>query len=78
MANVQDSHFATSFGAFIRDGRLAKNLYQSDVADHLNLTQSYYSCLESGKRNIDLGLAMKICSFLDLDLGSFLKSYEDQ
>lgn len=75
MADVQDPRFAATFGEFIRNGRLTKNLYQKDVAEHLNITQAYYSCLENGQRNIDLGLAVKICSFLDLDLGTFIESY---
>ena len=76
MAIVPDSNFSVSYGSFIRNGRQAKKLSQSEVAQHLNITQAYYSALELGKRNIDLSMAMKICSFLDLDLGDFIKSCE--
>ena len=76
MAEVQDSNFAVAFGDFIKDGRLLKRLYQREVAEHLNLTQSYYSCLELGERNIDLSLAIKICDYLDLDLSSFIARYK--
>ena len=78
MADVQDPRFAASYGEFIRAGRLKKNLYQKDVAEHLDITQAYYSCLELGQRNIDLGLAMRICDFLDLDLGAFIKEYSER
>ena len=76
MAIVPDSNFSVSYGSFIRNGRHAKNLSQTEVAKHLNISQAYYSALELGIRNIDLSLAMKICSFLDLDLGDFIKSYD--
>ena len=46
MADVQDPRFAASYGEFIRAGRLKKNLYQKDVAEHLDITQAYYSCLD--------------------------------
>lgn len=76
MADVPNSAFALAFGEFIKDGRLLKRLYQREVAEHFNMSQAYYSCLEKGQRSVDLGLAMKICDFLDLDLGAFLESYK--
>lgn len=65
--------FAKLFGEFIRQGRNKQKINQQDLADHLGLTQSYLSRIEQGTRSVDLELAIKICSFLQLDLNDFLK-----
>lgn len=65
---------ATRFGWFIKKGRLARGMSQTDVAEKLNINQSYYSRIEAGDRNVDLSLAIGICSVLNLDMNTFLKA----
>lgn len=78
MNAAQNGAFSKSFGSFIRNGRLEKKLSQTDVAKHLGLTQSYYAYIELGHRNVDLSLAMRICDYLELDLGEFIRQYPDK
>ena len=63
-----------SFGMFIREGRMKKNLLQKQVAAMLNISQVYYSYIENGSRNVDFPLALEICRVLDLDLNDFTNS----
>lgn len=73
MNHADNQNFAKLFGEFIRQGRSKQKINQQDLAAHLGLTQSYLSRLEQGTRSVDLELAIKICSFLQLDLNDFLK-----
>ncbi len=74
MKYEDDQNFAKHFGEFIRNGRVGKKVSQNDLAEALGINQSYLSRIEQGARNIDLELAVKICSFLGLDLNDFLNS----
>ena len=65
---------ATRFGWFIKRGRLERGLSQTDVAEKLNIGQSYYSRIEAGDRNVDLALAIQICSALNLDMNQFVRA----
>lgn len=71
---MDTKEISQSFGMFIRDGRLKKNLLQKNVAATLNISQVYYSYIENGSRNVDLPLALEICRVLDLDLNDFTSS----
>ena len=72
MKYADDQSFAKHFGEFVRDGRIKGKLSQQDLANHLGMTQPYLSRIEQGTRSVDLELAVKICSFLNLDLNDFL------
>ena len=74
MKYEDDQNFAKHFGEFIRNGRVGKKVSQNDLAEALGITQSYLSRIEQGARNIDLELAVKICSYLGLNLNDFLNS----
>lgn len=74
MSASDNNVIAVRFGAFIKEARLNKNLTQQDMADKLKVSQSYYNRIEVGGRNVDLFLALDICSLLDLDLDEFKKS----
>ena len=73
MNRGNDKEFGKVFGEFIREGRTLKKLSQQDLAAALGLNQSYLSRIEQGTRNVDFELAVKICSYLSLDLNDFLK-----
>lgn len=68
------NEFNAAFGAFIREARMSKGIYQDEIAKHLGVTQSYYSYIESGTRNVDLQLAIEICKYLRLNLNNFIKT----
>ena len=75
MKKIENSECLTDFGKFIRDKRESLNMYQTDVAAAAGISQSYYSHIESGMRNVDLVLAMKICQVLKLNLNDYIKEY---
>ena len=72
---IDNSECLIGFGNFIKEGREKRSLLQSEVAESLHITQSYYSCIESGKRNVDLVLAMKICEVLHLNMHEYIRTY---
>ena len=73
MSNGTDHNFAKAFGEFIRDGRSSKRYSQKDLAKLLDVDQSYLSRIEQGSRSVDFEFAVRICSYLDLNLNDFLK-----
>jgi transcriptional regulator with XRE-family HTH domain len=77
MKKIDNSECLIGFGNFIRDGRIKRDMLQSEVAALAGITQSYYSRIECGAkdRNVDLVLAMKICQILGLNLSDFIKQY---
>lgn len=75
MKIIENSECLTGFGKFIREKREQTNLYQSDVASLLGVSQVYYSHIERGERNVDLVMAMRICQILNLNLSDYIKSY---
>ena len=52
----------------IKKERERKKISQAAMAERLGVTQSYYSQMESGKRNIDFEVAGKICDILEIIL----------
>ena len=63
------------FGNFIRAKREQKDLFQSDVATLVGISQAYYSYIEQGKRDVDLALAIEICKVLGIDISDFITTY---
>ena len=72
---LNDRHCQKAFGQFIRDGRESKYLHQTDVAEAVGVSQQYYSTIETGKRNVDFVLALRICQALNLNLNLFIETY---
>lgn len=66
------------FGSFIREGRRAMKLTQAEVCKSLNIAQSYYSYIETGRSNVDFGLAMEICSLLELNINDLVRRYKKE
>lgn len=77
MKIIENSECLAAFGEFIRRGRERKNMYQTEVAEQLGVTQSYYSHIEAGRRNVDLVMAMRICTILGLNLQEYISTYMD-
>ena len=63
---------AKEFGAFIREVREARGMFQHEVAEKLGMTRAYYTRIESG-RDIYFSTALDICRVLDLDINEFMQ-----
>lgn len=66
------------FGRFIREGRKEKGITQVMLCRNIGIAQSYYSSIENGKANVDLGLAMTICGYLDLNMNDLVRKYKNE
>ena len=75
MLKLTDRENLLLFGKFIREKRELKGYSQEEVAEQVEITQSYYARIELGKRNVDLFMSMKICEVLGTNLKEFLKTY---
>lgn len=62
-----------TFGNFIRNARLEKNLTQSEVAARAKVEQAYLSKVERDAREPSLTIALRICDALELDINDFVK-----
>ena len=72
MKAIDNNKIAVEFGAFIRETRESKGLYQADVAKMVGVSRSYYAFIENGQREVYFSLAVNICRVLGLDLGDFI------
>jgi transcriptional regulator with XRE-family HTH domain len=72
MKVIEKDKISVEFGAFIREAREAKGLYQADVAEMIGVSRSYYAFIEGGQRDIYLTLAVNLCRVLDLDINDFM------
>ena len=71
--DVRDCHAA--FGKYIKAARERKGMSQAEVAKSLDVSQPYYSRIESGKREVDLAFAFKICDVIGVDIRDFANRY---
>ena len=56
--------------------RIAAGLRQQDLAELLNVPQSFVSKIESGERRIDIIELHSICAHLNTNLSEFVKELE--
>lgn len=73
MAQLDTTMTIKAFGVFVKQAREKQELKQSEVATKVGITQSYYSNIESGKREISMTLALNICDALGLDFNAFIQ-----
>lgn len=73
MAQLNNNTTVKAFGIFVRQAREKLELKQSEVAEKVGITQSYYSNIEAGKREIGVTLALNICDALGVEFNSFLQ-----
>jgi len=64
--------YANTIGQQIRALREAKGYSQEYMADMLNISQSAYACLESGKTSLRVERLFQILELLDTDIASLL------
>ena len=62
-----------TFGDFIKNARLSKNLTQQEVAVAAQVEQGYLSKVERGAREPSLSIALRLCDALDLDINEYAK-----
>lgn len=60
----------------LREIRLEAGLRQVDLAERLNLPQSFVSKYESGERRLDLIEVRKICRAAGITLVDFVRRFE--
>lgn len=72
MKQPEEDNLYQLFGQFVKDGRMRAELTQSEVAAKVDLSQGYYSQIESGTRQVTFKVALKICSRLNLNLNDFV------
>jgi transcriptional regulator with XRE-family HTH domain len=65
-------HYANTIGQQIRLLREAKGYSQEYMADMLNVSQSTYACLESGKTALRVDRLFQILELLDTDIATLL------
>jgi transcriptional regulator with XRE-family HTH domain len=58
--------------------RINSGLRQSDIAERLNMPQSYISKIESGERRIDIIELLDICKALNIDFKDFLIKFSNK
>jgi transcriptional regulator with XRE-family HTH domain len=75
MKNDITKHCHDAFGKYIKEARKRKRLTQTSVAEKLGVTQSYYSRIENGDRDVDLAVAFEICNVLGLNISDFANEY---
>lgn len=75
MKNDEKRACHEAFGKYIKDIRERKGLSQTEVALSLGMSQPYYSRIESGKRDVDLAVAIKICEVIGVDIRDFANKY---
>ncbi|MFL6164290.1 MAG: helix-turn-helix domain-containing protein [Jatrophihabitantaceae bacterium] len=60
----------------LRSYREQAGLRQADVAERLELPQSFVSKYESGERRLDLIELRQVCQALGVSLGEFVATFE--
>ena len=64
--------YADTIGQQIRSLREAKGYSQEYMADMLDISQSSYACLESGKTSLRVERLFQILELLDTDIASLM------
>ena len=65
-----------NIGGKIKNFRQKLGLQAKKLAEQLNISPSYLNLIESGKRNIDGGLLLKICNELRIELSDLTSEKE--
>ena len=69
-----DTPVLVTFGDFIKIARLSQRLSQGEVASVAKIEQSYLSKIERGIKEPTLGVALRLCDALHLDINEFVRN----
>lgn len=75
MNNTDTPVLRFTFGNFIKDARVKNGMSQLEVASLAGIDQAYLSKVERGTREPTLGVALRICDALKLDINDYAKQY---
>ena len=64
------------FVKVLTDFRIKAGLHQTDLAEKLNVYQSFISKIETGQRRVDIVELREICSQLEINLVEFSEEFE--
>lgn len=62
----------------LRQARVAAGVTQVDLAEELEVTQSFVSKLERGELRLDFLQVRSICSIVGVPFATFVRKYEKQ
>lgn len=64
---------------YLKRLRLEKQYTQKEVAEALNISQNYYSCIENGlkQKEISFILLLKFAEFFDVDINELIAKETD-
>jgi transcriptional regulator with XRE-family HTH domain len=68
--------FLIRFGKRLRDLRISRNLTQEDLAAKAGFSRSYYTEIETGKRNVSLINLAYLADSLEINLSTLLSDLE--
>ena len=71
--NSHDNALLELFGRNLRQIRERMELSQEQIAYEAGFSRSYYTEIETGKRNISLLNIIKICKFLKIDVNEIIQ-----
>ena len=65
---------------WLRDARIAKGMTMKQIADKLNISESYYCSIENGyrQRDMDISLAVKISETLEISVKQILQNEQSR
>jgi transcriptional regulator with XRE-family HTH domain len=72
----KDVHLLQIFGDNLRQIREQKDLSQEQIAYEAGFSRSYYTEVETGKRNISLLNIIRIASLLEVELSDLIQLKE--
>jgi transcriptional regulator with XRE-family HTH domain len=78
MAKSLSSAESEKFVALLRSVRTQAGLTQAELAERLDLPQSFVSKYESGERRLDLIELRQICKALGISLVEFVRRFEKE
>lgn len=67
------AQISQKLGQNIKRIRLRRKMSQGDICRKLNMDRSYMSAIESGKKNITLGILEKLADALGVSVHELLK-----
>ena len=68
MTSGRDDRFRRYFGECVRETRKRQDRKQKEIAEKVGITQSYFSYIEKGMREVSLTLGLNIADELGLDV----------